>query len=295
MSLLYLKYAESSIPVVFHGFLCILAYLFWASFAALTLPIFAIFKCFKLMEKAWITYKELGTELAIVDLPYIHDSVENRNFITALMTIRGKLDVEKLRKLVENKIVRSQPEVSYKRMTQRVLKCYNTYLWRDEENFDIAEHIPVYDKEMVTSKTQLENIYSELCSRPIPERISPWQFTIIPMDSKDELYAIHFKVHHCIGDGFAMVGLLCQLVDTKPKLVEPKKNQGVMANPVRRVIKGILTGPLALLALMFSRYVRNPFQTQVPPSQKRVSWTNAIDLETVKVLKNKTGKQQVSF
>ena len=290
MSILYLKYAESSLPVVFHGFLCILAYLFWASFAALTLPVLAIFKIFKLLEKAWIAYKKLGTELAIFDLPYLHGSVGNPNFITAVMMIKGKPDVQKLRKLVEDKIVKTEPETSYRRMKQRVSKCYYTYLWQDEEDFDINNHILVYEQESITSKVELETVYSELCSRPIPEELSPWQFTVIKLDFKEEMYCVHFKLHHCIGDGFAMVGLLCQLVDSKPKLIEPRKNQGVMAHPIRRVVQGILTGPLALLTLMLSRYVGNPFFSKVPPSKKRVSWTNSIDLETVKLLKNKTGE-----
>eukprot|EP00794_Sanderia_malayensis_P014267 gene14267-15754_t len=288
MAHLYLKYVESTIPVVFHGFLCILAYLFWASFAALTLPMLAIFKLFKLLEKAVIMYRKIGTELAVFDIPFMHESVENPNFMSSLMTMKGKLDIDKLRGTVEDKLVRSQPEASYKRMKQRVVRCYDTYLWKEEESFDIAEHMPVYDEQKVETKSQLETVFSELASRPIPEKLSPWQFTIVPMHGQEEMYAIHFKVHHCIGDGFAMVGLLCQLVDSKPKLVEPKKNQGVMTNPVRRIIKGILTGPLVLLTLMFSRYVRNPFKSKVPPLKKKVSWTNAIELETVKLLKNKT-------
>lgn len=289
MSLLYLKYAESSIPVVFHGFLCILAYLFWASLAALMLPMLAIYKLFKLMEKGMIAYKKLGTELATFDLVLLHESEENPNYITALMTIKGKPDMQQLRNLVEEKVIHGQLEKTYTRMKQRVSKCYNTYLWRDEENFDIKDHIVEFEDKNITTKAQLEDIYTELCSIPFREDISPWQFTIIKLNEKEEMYCIHFKLHHCIGDGFAMVGLLGQLVDSKLKLLEPKKHHGVMAYPMRRVIQGILTGPLALLALLFSRYVRNPFKIKVPPSQKKVSWTNSVDLEKVKLIKNKTG------
>ena len=295
MSLLYLKYAESSLPVLFHGFLCILAYLFWASLAALMLPMLAIYKFFKLMEKGLILYRKLGTELATFDLILLHESVENPNYISALMIVKGKPDITKLRALVEKKIIHGKLEQTYTRMKQRVSKCYNTYLWRDEENFNIADHIVEFGKDNITTKAQLESIYTELSCLQLPENISPWQFTIINLTGKEEMFCIHFKLHHCIGDGFAMVGLLGQLVDSKIKLIEPKKHHGVMAHPMRRVVQGILTGPLALLALMFSRYVRNPFKTNKPPSSKKVSWTNPVELDVIKTIKNRIGWYRFYF
>ena len=290
MSLLYLKYAESKLPVVFHGFLCILAYLFWASLAALMLPMLLIYKLFKLLEKGMITYQKLGTELATFDLVLLHESDGNPNYISALMMIKGKADIAKLRSLVETKIINGQLEKTYTRMKQRVTKCYNTYLWRDEENFNIDDHIVAYGNDNVSSKDELEKIFTELSSVPIPDNISPWLFTIINLAGKEEMYCIHFQLHHCIGDGFAMVGLLGQLVDSKLKLIEPKKHHGVMAYPIRRVIQGIVTGPLVLLVLLLSRYVGNPFKTETPPSRKKVSWTNSIELATVKAIKNTTGR-----
>ena len=235
-------------------------------------------------------YKKLGTELATFDLILLHESVENPNYISALMMVKGKPDIEKLRALVEKKIINGEPEKTYTRMKQRVSKCYNTYLWRDEENFKISDHIVELEKQNITTKSQIESIYTELSSQQLPDDISPWQFTIIKLSCKEEMFCIHFKLHHCIGDGFAMVGLLGQLVDSKIKLIEPKKHHGVMAYPIRRVIQGILTGPLALLALLFSRYVRNPFKTKEPPSRKKVSWSNAVELNTIKSIKNRLGK-----
>lgn len=267
-----------------------MAYLFWASLAALMLPMLAIYKFFKLMEKGLIMYKKLGTELATFDLILLHESVENPNYISALMLVKGKPDIKQLRDLVEKKIIHGKPEKTYTRMKQRVSKCYNTYLWRDEEDFKISDHIIELHKQNITTKSQLETIYTELSSQQLPENISPWQFTVIKLCGKEEMFCIHFKLHHCIGDGFAMVGLLGQLVDGKIKLLEPKKTHGVMAYPLRRVIQGILTGPLALLALLFSRYVRNPFKTKEPPSKKRVSWSNAVELSKVKSIKNRSGK-----
>ena len=235
-------------------------------------------------------YKKLGTELATFDLVLLHESVENPNYISALMLVKGKPDIKKLRDLAEKKIIHGKPEKTYTRMKQRVSKCYNTYLWRDEEDFKISDHIIEFHKDNITTKAQLETIYTDLSSQQLPEDISPWQFTVITLASKEEMFCIHFKLHHCIGDGFAMVGLLGQLVDGKIKLIEPKNHHGVMAYPLRRVIQGILTGPLVLLALMFSRYVRNPFKTKEPPSKKRVSWSNGIELKKIKSIKNRAGK-----
>ena len=259
------------------------------------LPMLAIYKFFKLLEKGLIMYKKLGTELSTFDLVLLHESVGNPNYITALMLVKGKPNISQLRDLVEKKIIQGEPEKTYTRMKQRVSKCYNTYLWRDEVDFKISDHIIEFTKDRITTKAQLESLYTDLSSQQLPENKSPWQFTVIKLDTKEDMFGIHFKLHHCIGDGFAMVGLLGQLVDGKIKLLEPKKHHGVMAYPFRRVIQGILTGPLALLALLFSRYVGNPFKTNEPPSRKSVSWSNAIELSKVKSIKNRAGEYCCSF
>ena len=295
MSILYLKYVESSIPVVFHGVLCVIAYLFWASLALVTLPILAIYKFFKVIQVALICHKmrNVGTVFSMFDIPYLYDSEENPNFINALVTLKGKPYISELRSLVLSKFVHgSQAEVTYRRMRQKVSQCYNTYVWKDEDDFKIEQHVLVYDGKPPSSKRELEKLFSSLCSDSLScSEISPWQFIIVPLnlEAKESMYCLYFKVHHCIGDGFALVGLLAQLVDQRPKFIEPKKEHGVMAYPVERVLKGIITGPLALLTLMFSRYVRNPFMPKAPPIKKAVSWTRPLDVEAVRSIKNKTG------
>ena len=291
MAVLYLKYVEGGIPVWIHGVLCVVAYIICFLFVMVLLPFVIVFRFYKLLEKALISYQRLGTVFATVDIPFLHETKNSRNFIVGLVEVKGEIKVEKLRRRVFSRLFNKKRELhqTYKRLSQRIERRYFSYVWKDEENFNIKQHIPIYKGPLPKTKEDTEKVFTKFTEDPVPTNISPWMIRLIPKEDKKGFF-LFLKVHHTIGDGFAMMGIFSQLVDEKLTFVKMnRKRSGFMSNLIKRVVTGILTGPLAILTLIPPIAIWNPFLTKEIPEKKGVSWTLPISLELVKKLKTKTG------
>merc|ERR1711962_1067531 len=150
-----------------------------------------------------------------------------------------------------------------------------THVWTDEDDFSINQHVPVYRGPLPQSKEDTEKIFVDFVADPFPKDISPWRMQIVPKEDGFG-FLLLCKIHHSLGDGFAMVGLLSNLKVT------------FASSSIKRILTGILTGPLALLALIFSIRFQNPFQIKDRPTKKVISWSNSLSLDYVKRIKTKT-------
>ena len=186
MAVLYLRYVECAIPFIFHGILCVLAYLFWSVLAVVTVPFMVVFRCVKLLETALISYRNLGTVFSTLDVPFLHESESNRNFIIGMIEIKGEPNIDKIRKGVYNRLINNKKSLheTYARLTQRVTKRYWSYIWKEEEHFSIKQHIPFYKGPLPKTKNDLENLYCKLSEDPLPSNLSPWKFYVIPKQDK---------------------------------------------------------------------------------------------------------------
>ena len=297
MAFLYLKYVETGMPSLFHGILCLVAFLFWSMFAILVVPFMAMFRCMKIVETKLISYRKLGTVFSTLDVPFLHESKSNRNFIIGMMEVSGEPNITKIRKLVYNRVIKNRKGVhkTYERLTQCVTRRYWSYIWKDEENFSIKQHIPFYKGPLPVTKNDLEKLYCKFAADLFPSNISPWKLYVIPKQNK-EGFVMFLKIHHVIGDGFALIGLISQLMDRKPEFIKPSTvRKGFTSNPVKRLVWAILTGPLVLLCLSFSFKIRDPFSTKEVSKKKTVAWTEQLCLKLVKRIKSVTGNLFLFF
>ena len=138
--------------------------------------------------------------------------------------MEGEIDLDELRKLIISRVVQNSEEPSYVRMRKRVVKQYWRYVWVDEQDFDIKKHVFKYDGNAPRSEDELQQTLSEQFSSPMSDDISPWEIIVTPMDmpGKDQT-AICMRIHHTIGDAFALIGLFSRLMDKKPELLRVKK------------------------------------------------------------------------
>jgi len=276
-------------PSFLYGLLCFSAILLWTLFAALTLPLWFLFRIFKWFQGVIISYYKLGRLLASRDVPFLHETEYNRNFINGLFVVEGDIDLDELRQLIMARVVKNSEEPSYARMRKRVVQHYWRYVWQDEPEFDIQKHAYLYDGDPPRSEDELQKLLSKLFSSPMRDDISPWEVVVTPLDlpGKDQT-AICMRIHHAIGDGFALIGLFARLMDKKPELLRVKKPVPTPCDKQKQVWKAILSGPLALLSVALST-ADNPFPAKKMSGEKSISWTKTIDLELVKEIKTKTG------
>lgn len=221
---LYSKYMDSAPSGLLYGLLCFSAIIVWTLVAILTLPFMFLFRIFKWIQGVIISYYKLGRVLASRDVPFLHETEYNRNFINGLFVVEGDIDLDELRHLIMARVVQNSEEPSYARMRKLVVKKYWRYIWQDEPEFDIKKHVRVYEGESPRSEEELQKLLSKYFSSPMHDDISPWEILLarVHVEGKDQT-AICMRIHHAIGDGFALVGLFSRLMDKKPELLRVKK------------------------------------------------------------------------
>lgn len=220
---LYSKYMESA-PSFLYGLLCFSAILVWTLVAILTLPFMFLFRILKWFQGICISYYRLGKVLACRDVPFLHETEYNRNFINGLFVVEGTVDLKELRQLIMARVVRNVEEPSYARMRKRIVQRYWRYVWQDELEFDVSKHVRRLESTAPRNEEELQKMLSEKFSSPMREDISPWEVLLMHLDipGKDQT-AICMRIHHAIGDGFALIGLFARLMDKKPELLRVKK------------------------------------------------------------------------
>ena len=293
---LYSKYQENSVPTVVHILLCIFALAFWLLFASIALPFLFIFHLFKWAVATWILYNRIGKLLASEDVPFMHESGHNKNYSVCLFMVKGKPDVEKLRKLFYDRVITNDGHPSYKRLMKRIHKKYGRYVWTNEVDVDACRHIHGHEGTPPADDVELEKLFGEIISKPLPRDISPWQVVVIPLQI-DGKYAFFTRAHHIIGDGISMVNLFSKVMDDKPVLLKPSEKliKKYQSSALKRVIHAIFTGPLCLLTIALSA-ANNPFpRTSDVEGEQKVAWTEAVSLPKIKEVKTKIGISQIYF
>lgn len=286
----YLRYLRA-LPSFIYGVLCFSAIAVWVLIAILTLPFYFLFRMFKFIQGKCVSYYNLGHLLAYKDVPFLHESENNKNFINGLFVINGKFKIEDIRELLMDRIILNCDEPTYVHMRQRVVKKYGRYVWQNEDHFDIKKHAVIYDGESPCNEVELQEIMSKLASSPLPDDISPWMFVLVPLSMEKEQFAACIRIHHSLGDGFALVGLIARMVDRKPELLRVQKPVATPCDKQKQVWKAVLTGPLALLSVALAHSTKNPFSSKVKLSgEKLFSWSKNISMEKIKEIKTLTGK-----
>jgi diacylglycerol O-acyltransferase len=87
-------------------------------------------------------------------------------------------------------------------------------VWIDDERFDIAHHIRHASLPQPGSTEQLQQRCAEILERPLDRRRPLWEAWIVE-GLADGGFALVVKVHHCIVDGIAGIGMLAALLDAE--------------------------------------------------------------------------------
>ena len=279
--------------IFIHTTLCTLTLIFAVPATLLTLPLWLVFVLFQWITATWILFWKTGQILAAQDIPFAHGS-STHNFITCSFTMKGDPNVHAVRRAFSTKILEST-DTSHVRLKQCMQSKMGRYIRSDEENFDIEKHIFVYEGTPPKTDDELTQCYCELINRKIPSNISPWQFIIIPRGRKSGAHSFEIcgRIHHTIGDGYALVGLFGKLVDNKPEILKPdtKKRKG---NGILKVLRAIFTGPFVLVCMLLTS-IENPFRRKKILGEIKVAWTKPFDLADIKKIgKNKFGKAMLA-
>ena len=145
--------------------------------------------------------------LSGVDAAWLHmDRPENTADVVALMTFADRVPFSTVRRLFEERLV------PHARFTERILHDGPLALarWEPDPGFSLARHL--FRKEL---PGRLSRSLDRFAGEVATERLDPdrplWRAYVV--HGADGGSAIVVKLHHCLADGFALVGLLLSLAD----------------------------------------------------------------------------------
>ena len=168
------------------------------------------------------------------------DHPTNLMMINGVVMLDGLVDHEQIRANVENRLL------TIPRFRQRVVTRgrFGRHHWELDPAFDLDAHVELVRLPEPGGDRELQQLVSDLMSVPLDPSRPLWH--LHQVDNYKGGTALLWRLHHCIGDGIALMLVLLSLTDLKSG--QPTVDTDVAAeelweeNPLRRLFG---SGPLA--------------------------------------------------
>ncbi len=152
---------------------------------------------------------ETSEPLSNVDSAWLRmEEPTNLMTITGLMTFRERLDPGRLKSVIEDRLL------AYDRFRQRVVESrlpLGRPSWVDDDHFALKAHLHRVALPEPGDEAALQELVSDLMSTPLDRSRPLWQMHVI--DRGEGGSALVVRLHHCIGDGVALVRVMFSLTD----------------------------------------------------------------------------------
>jgi len=140
------------------------------------------------------------------------DDPTNLMVVTGVLVLDGPVPVQRVRALLKKRLLR------FRRFTSRVVQPpggVGTPSWEPDPDFSLARHLKVVKLKEPADEPALQAYVSRLLGQPFPPDRPLWSFHFIPHFQGGS--AIVARIHHCIGDGLALVHVLLSMADGTPE------------------------------------------------------------------------------
>jgi diacylglycerol O-acyltransferase len=142
--------------------------------------------------------------MSAVDTAWLRmDSAKNLMMILGVYEFAGKVDFARLRDLLSTRLV------THRRFRSRVVRDATGCYWQEVEDFDLSDHLVRTKLPRRGTVSDLKKFVGELASRPLDESKPLWQMQLV--DNYAGGQALVVRIHHCIADGIALIGVLLAL------------------------------------------------------------------------------------
>lgn len=140
------------------------------------------------------------------------DRPNNLMMIVGVMMFDGAMDYERLRRTLAARLL------PYRRFRQKVEHDATGAYWVEDEDFDLDRHLHHAALPAGDHKVELQKMAADLMSTPLDPNRPLWSYHLI--DNYDGGSALVVRIHHCIADGIALIGVMLSLTDTAPDAPE---------------------------------------------------------------------------
>jgi diacylglycerol O-acyltransferase / wax synthase len=153
---------------------------------------------------------ETSQRMSRVDTAWLRmDNDVNLMMIVGVWLLQPGITHAALCERVEDKLLK------YDRFVQKVVQDPMGATWVHDEAFDIKRHV-LHEKKLKRERGQsereaLQAHVGELANTPLDPDHPLWQFQLI--DDYEGGSALVARVHHCIGDGIALISVMLSITD----------------------------------------------------------------------------------
>jgi hypothetical protein len=219
---------------------------------------------------------------------WLQDSATNLMVINSVLTM-DRIGLDEIRGLWQDRVVAAGRGSRFPRFTRRVEQIGRRFHWVDDDRYDISRHIVPAPAHVRTAE-DLREYVSGLAETPLPADRPLWQIQHVH-DFEDGGSAFISRIHHCMGDGLALVPVLFSVMDelASDDALPGNRVAKKKAHPLALAAKLPIMGPLVLAQKMLWRPDRSAVHGSDLSGSKRVAWSRKIPVDLVKEVKGHFG------
>jgi len=136
------------------------------------------------------------------------DSPGNLMMIVGVDVFDGPCDEPRLRKVLQEHLL------PYFRFRARVVEDATGAWWEEDEDFDLDRHLVRIGLPGKGGTRELQKLVAQLAGQALDAQRPLWQFHLV--ENYDHGHALIVRIHHCIGDGIGLMGLVMGMTSTDP-------------------------------------------------------------------------------
>ncbi len=147
--------------------------------------------------------------ISSVDTAWLRmDRPTNLMMICGVLMFDGKLNLPHLRNTIATRML------CFHRFRQRIIDKGLMAYWATDPHFDLDWHVRQIALPGKAGHSEFEQVVSDLISTPLDPSKPLWQFHLV--DMANDKSALVMRIHHCYGDGFALMHVVMSMTDLQP-------------------------------------------------------------------------------
>lgn len=158
------------------------------------------------------------------------DRPTNLMVINAVLRFDERIDVERLREVVLQRLTATYPRFRARAVDGRL--PFGPH-WEDDPDFDIPRHLHHIGLPEPRDDAALAALVGDLASMPLDRSRPLWEMYVV--DGPGSGSSIVVRMHHCIADGISLARVMLSLTDAAPSqiphdlLSDPRRGGGLMS------------------------------------------------------------------
>ncbi|KAL3882497.1 hypothetical protein ACJMK2_028834 [Sinanodonta woodiana] len=175
---------------------------------------------------------------------WLQDYQNNPLIVQSILVVECGLDQYQIQNLINARVVVAEDSAGerlYPRFTQKLSHSCCQYMWVEDRNFLIQNHIFTMPRG-IESLEDLQDYISEMASKPLSYATPLWEVQILPNFGQHRDTILLFRMHPCMADGISMVKILYKSIADVDSVttIPPKLAQRSSTD----IFKSVFYGPL---------------------------------------------------